>query len=225
MGEGELVGLGGLVVLILLILLKAPIGIAMILVGIGGNYILSLFLPYLSFEAYIKQFKSLLWTNMASYDLSAIALFVMMGFLSSKVKLAQDLFQSANVFLGRFKGGVAMANIVACGGFGAICGSSVATTSTMGKIAFSELKKLNYNLRLSYGSIAAGGTLGILIPPSIPLVIYAIIAETSIVEMFQAAIVPGILAVFLFILIVFIQIKINPNLAPNTKVTSKEEKN
>ncbi|HET7409028.1 MAG TPA: TRAP transporter large permease [Paracoccaceae bacterium] len=210
----ELVGLGGLVALFVLLALRMPVGIAMITVGIGGNYALSLAAPFLRFEPWLAQFKTLTWGVMSSYDLSVVPLFILMGYLASEANLARDLFQGAAAALGRLRGGVAMAAVGACGGFGAVCGSSLATAATMGRVALPELKRLHYAPRLATGALAAGGTLGILIPPSVALVIYAIIVEASIIEMFQAAVIPGFIAVLFFIGAIALQVRLNPSLAP-----------
>ncbi|MBU0641700.1 MAG: TRAP transporter permease, partial [Alphaproteobacteria bacterium] len=159
------IGVVGLVVLFALLMLRMPVGIAMILVGVGGTYALSLSVPYVRFVPYIRQFKSLLWENVANYDLSVVPLFVLMGYIAAEARLSSDLFKGLEALLSRLRGGVAMAAIAACGGFGAVCGSSLATAATMGKVALPELKKLGYADRLSAGALAAGGTLGILIPP------------------------------------------------------------
>lgn len=213
--ERELIGLLGLVGLFILIIFRVPVGLAMVGVGIAGNYALSLALPYLRFEPYLKQFKTLLWNVVANYDLSVVPLFILMGFLASHSGLSRDLFHGINALLGRFRGGVAMAAVSGCAGFGAVCGSSLATASTMGKVALPELRRMNYAPGLATGVLAAGGTLGILIPPSVALVIYAIIVEASIIEMFQAAIIPGGLAVLGFIAVIAIWVRINPKVAPN----------
>ncbi|MDJ0972493.1 MAG: TRAP transporter large permease subunit, partial [Kiloniellales bacterium] len=175
MGERELIGLAGLVLLFGLLALRVPVGLAMIGVGIAGNYALSLALPYLRFGPYLKQYKTLLWNSVANYELSVVPLFVLMGFLASHANLSRDLFQGVNALIGRFRGGAAMAAIGACAGFGAVCGSSLATAATMGRVALPELKRMGYAPRLATGTLAAGGTLGILIPPSVALVVYAII--------------------------------------------------
>ncbi|MEM1384740.1 MAG: TRAP transporter large permease [Pseudomonadota bacterium] len=216
MFERETIGLLGVGVLFLLLMLRVPVGLAMIAVGVGGNYALSLAAPYLKFEPYLKQFKTLLWGTVANYELSVVPLFILMGFLASHARLSADLFQGLNALVGRFRGGVAMAAIGACAGFGAVCGSSLATASTMGKVALPELQRLQYAPRLATGTLAAGGTLGILIPPSVALVIYAIIVEASIIDMFQAAIIPGLIAVLLFVLVIALQVRLNPALAPQT---------
>jgi len=224
MAERELIGLAGLAVLFLLLVLRVPVGVAMIGVGIGGNFALSLALPYLRFEPYLKQFKTLLWGTVTNYDLSVVPLFILMGFLASHAKLSQDLFLGLNALAGRVRGGVAMAAIGACAGFGAVCGSSLVTASTMGRVALPELRRLNYAPRLATGTLAAGGTLGILIPPSVALVIYAIIVEASIIDMFQAAVIPGLIAVALFIGVIAVMVRLKPELAPETANLTREQR-
>jgi TRAP-type C4-dicarboxylate transport system, large permease component len=219
------IGVLGLVILFVLLILRMPVGIAMIIVGIGGTYVLSLALPYVRFVPYIRQFKTLLWENVASYDLSVVPLFVLMGYIAAEARLSSDLFKGLEALLSRLRGGVAMAAIAACGGFGAVCGSSLATAATMGKVALPELKALGYKDRLSAGALAAGGTLGILIPPSVALVIYAIIVEGSILKMFQAAVLPGLLAVLSFILVIAVLVRVNPSLAPEPRPMEREERN
>ncbi len=225
MGEKELIGLIGLGVFFLLLILKARVAFAMAFTGIVGTYVLSVNVSYIRFEPYIMQYKSLLWENLANYNLSVIPLFILMGYLANYTGLAKDLFAGMNAILGRFRGGVAITSIGACAGFGAVSGSSLATASTMGKIAIPELEKLNYSPRLATGTLAAGGTLGILIPPSIALILYSIVVEASIIEMFQAAILPGLLAVLFFIMVIIIQVRLKPELAPVSKPLTKEERN
>ena len=222
--SGELIGIIGLGALFLLLALRIPVGLAMVLVGIGGNFALSLALPYLRFEPYLYQFKSLLWNSVANYDLSVVPLFILMGYLASNANLSRDLFQGVNAFAGKYRGGVAMSAIGACAGFGAVCGSSLATASTMGRVALPELRRLNYAPGFATGVLAAGGTLGILIPPSVALVIYAIIVEASILEMFQAAIIPGLIAVLFFIFAIAVIVRIKPSLAPEAQPMAKEER-
>jgi tripartite ATP-independent transporter DctM subunit len=214
MGERELIGLAGLAALFVVLALRVPVGLAMILVGIAGNYALSIVAPFLRFEPYLRQFKTLLWSSVANYDLSVVPLFVLMGFLASRANLSRDLFQGMNALIGQLRGGVAMAAVGACAGFGAVCGSSLATASTMGRVALPELQRLRYDPRLATGTLAAGGTLGILIPPSVALVIYAIIVEASIIQTFQAAIVPGVIAVLVFMAVIAITVRLRPHTAP-----------
>lgn len=218
------IGILGLVVLFALLLLRMPVGIAMIVVGIGGTWVLSLSVPFVRFVPYLRQFKSLLWDNVANYDLSVVPLFVLMGYIAAEARLSSDLFKGLEALLSRLRGGVAMAAVAACGGFGAVCCSSLATAATMGKVALPELRNLGYAPRLAAGALAAGGTLGILIPPSVALVIYAIIVEGSILKMFQAAVVPGLLAVLGFIFVIAVQVRLNPSLAPEPKSMPADER-
>lgn len=225
MADRELIGLAGIVLFFFLLILRARVAFAMVFVGILGTFVLSLNVSYVKFIPYIMQYKSLLWENLANYNLSVIPLFILMGYLASHTKLAYDLFAGMNAILGRFRGGLCITAIGACAGFGAVSGSSLATASTMGKIALPELEKAGYSPRLATGTLAAGGTLGILIPPSIALILYAIVVEASIIEMFQAAIIPGLLAVVFFIAVIAIQVRLKPELAPVSKPLSKEERN
>jgi len=212
--ERELVGLLGLAALFVLLALRVPVGLAMVGTGIGGAYALSWVAPQLRFEPYLAQFKTLLWTSVANYELSVVPLFVLMGYLAAHANLSRDLFQGVNALMGRVRGGVAMAAIGACAGFGAVCGSSLATASTMGRVALPELRRLHYAPSLATGTLAAGGTLGILIPPSVALVLYAIVVEASIIQMFQAAIVPGVIAVLLFLAVIAATVRLHPERAP-----------
>jgi len=213
-GERELIGLAGVAALFLLLALRIPVGLAMLGVGIAGNYALSIVAPFLRFDPYLKQFKTLFFSNVASYDLSVVPLFILMGLIASETGMSRDLFQGMRALAGRLRGGVAMAAIAACAGFGAVCGSSLATASTMGRVALPELRRMNYAVRLATGTLAAGGTLGILIPPSVALIVYAIIVEASIISMFQAALIPGLIAVVFFIAAIALLVRFRPDLAP-----------
>ncbi|MDX8354006.1 TRAP transporter large permease [Cognatiyoonia sp. IB215182] len=221
--ERELIGVYGLVALFFLIMLRIPVALAMLLTGIIGTWVLSLVSPFIRFVPYLQQFKTALWNSVANYDLSVVPLFVLMGFLAAETGLSRDLFQGLSALTRKIRGGVAMATILACAGFGAVSGSSIATASTMSRVALPELRRLNYNEGLSTGVLAAGGTLGILIPPSVALVIYAIVVEAPIIEMFQAAIIPGILAVIFFLIVVRFRLARNPDLAPDPEPLSEEQ--
>lgn len=221
--ERELIGIFGLVGLFLLIMLRIPVALAMLVTGVVGTFVLSLVSPFIKFGPYLLQFKTAIWNSVANYDLSVVPLFVLMGFLAAETGLSRDLFQGLSALTRKIKGGVAMATILACAGFGAVSGSSIATASTMSRVALPELRALKYNEGLSTGVLAAGGTLGILIPPSVALVIYAIVVEASIVDMFQAAIIPGLLAVVFFLLVIRFRIARNPDLAPSLTPMSDAE--
>jgi len=208
MTDALVLGLGALAVLIVLIAIRMPIAYAMILVGGVGTMLLNS--PALVFS----QLKTLAYGQFSIYDLSVVPMFVLMGAIASKTGLSQALFRGANAWLGWLRGGTAMAAIAGCAGFGAVCGSSLATASTMGKVALPELKRYNYSGALATGTLAAGGVLGILIPPSVVLIIYAVIVEANIVTMFMAAFVPGLLAVVLFLLTIALYVAIKPEAGP-----------
>ena len=150
-------------------------------------------------------------------------MFVLMGNIATKAGLSRALFRAASAWLGWMRGGVAMSAIAACAGFGSVCGSSLATASTMGQVALPELKRFKYSGSLATGTLAAGGVLGILIPPSVVLVIYAIIVEANIVTMFMAALVPGLIAVLLFIVTIAIFVRLRPQAGPAGERASREE--
>ena len=222
--EKEIIGLLGLLFFFILIFLRIPIAFAMIVTGIIGNYFISIVSPYLKFMPYILQFKTLLWNSVANYDLAVIPLFIFMGYIVSNTSISKDLFTGIKAIVGRISGGTAIASIFACAGFGSICGSSLATASTMGKIAIPELEKQKYSKKLATGTLAAGGTLGILVPPSIGLVIYAVIVEASIIQMFQAAIIPAFIAIIFFIFVILILSKIDSSSVGEKVLMSKKEK-
>ena len=216
MGE-ILVGVVGLAGLLFLIAVRVPIAYTMILVGIGG-------VIYQSGPAVIlNQLKDFAYAQFSNYDLSVLPMFVLMGALASRCGLSRDLFRGANAWLGRFRGGVAMAAVAACAGFGAVCGSSTATASTMGQVALPELRRYRYSGALATGTIAAGGTLGILIPPSVVLIVYAIIVEVNIVTLFAAALIPGLLATVMFIAAVAVYVRLVPGSGPEGAAVPRSE--
>ena len=202
------VGIFGLLALLALITIRVPIAYTMILVGGIGTIIQS------GPNVLLYQLKDLAYSQFSNYDLSVIPMFILMGGLASRCGLSRDLFRAANAYVGRFRGGIAMAAVAACGGFGAVCGSSTATASTMGQVALPELKRYGYSPTLATGTLAAGGTLGILIPPSVVLIVYAIIVEANIVTLFAAALIPGIIAVIFFMTTVAIYVRLAPGSGP-----------
>ena len=187
-----------------LIALRVPIGPAMFVAGAAGYWAL------VGQSALLGYLKGLLWARFSVYDLSVIPLFLLMGQFASAAGFSRTLFHAANTLMGHRPGGVAMAAIVACMAFGSICGSSVATAATMSQVALPEMKRLNYSDRLATGTLAVGGTLGILIPPSVILIIYALLAEQSIIKLFAAAVVPGIIAALLYLATVQIYVRLVP---------------
>jgi len=188
-------------ILFLMMALRIPIGLSMLIVGCSGTILIAGWLPILS------QVKTSAWHLFSNYSLSVIPLFLLMGNFAGKAGMSEALFKFTGACLGHRKGGVAMAAIGACAGFGAICGSSLATAATMGKVALPELRSLGYSGALSTGTLAAGGTLGILIPPSVILIIYSILTEQNIAKMFLAAFIPGILAALGYILAIALYVR------------------
>ena len=195
-------------VILALIFLRVPIAVAMLAVGIGGSWMVTG-----SLNPVMAQFKNLTHGTFSSYSLSVVPLFLLMGQFASLGGMSAALFKAAATWLGHRKGGVAMAAVGACAGFGAICGSSLATAATMGQVTLPELRKYGYSGALATGTLAAGGTLGILIPPSIILVIYAILTEQNIAKLFVAAFVPGILAAIGYMTAIAIYVRMNPGSA------------
>lgn len=195
-------------ILIGLIFLRIPIGLAMFLCGSVGIWLVTG-----TMRPILSQLKSVPYDTFSSYSLSIIPLFLLMGQFAMRGGLSQALFKAAESWLGHRKGGVAMASVGACAAFGAICGSSLATAATMGQVALPELRRFGYSGALSTGTLAAGGTLGILIPPSVVLVIYAILTEQNIAKLFVAAFVPGILAALGYMATIAIYVRLAPGSA------------
>ena len=200
------IGLWSFPVLLLLLFLRIPIGVSMAVVGFGGAYLLNG-----NSIMMLSQLKHLTYGEFSSYSFSIIPLFLLMGHFATLGGMSTGLFKAAETWLGHRKGGVAMAAVGACAGFGAICGSSLATAATMGKTALPELKRYGYSGRLATASLAAGGTLGILIPPSLILVVYAMLAEENIAKLFLAAFVPGILAALGYMICISIYVRLRPD--------------
>ena len=195
-------------VLLGLVFLRAPIALAMIAVGVGGTWLV-IGTPMMT----LNQLKTLTYGTFSNYSFSIIPLFLLMGQFATLSGMSAALFRAAESFLGHRKGGVAMSAVGACAGFGAICGSSLATAATMGQVALPELRRYGYPGSLATGALAAGGTLGILIPPSVILVIYAILAEQNIEKLFVAALIPGILAAIGYMVAISIWVHLSPNSA------------
>lgn len=201
----------GLVIIgasIAMILARVPIAVAMFLGGAGG------FAYVVGFGPLFNWMKGLAYGRLASFDLIVVPLFLLMGQFATHGGLSHLLFRFVNAFLGHFRGGLALATVGACAGFGAICGSSIATAATMAQVAYPEMRKFGYSGALSTGSIAAGGTLGILIPPSVPLVVFAILTGESIGKLFVAAIVPGVIAFLGYLVAVRYTVMRNPAAGP-----------
>jgi len=201
--------------MLLLMVIRVPIAGAMFIAGAAGFVLQSGLSPFLNF------LNSLAVSRLASYDLSVIPLFILMGHFATQGGISKALFKFAAAVMGRFKGGLAMSAVLACAGFGAICGSSVATAATITGVALPEMKRHGYSGRLSTGTLAAGGTLGILIPPSVPLVIYAILTEQNIAKLFAAAMLPGIIAMVGYMIAIAIYVRVVPGQAPEKEEVEK----
>lgn len=199
------IGLASFPVLLLLIALRIPIAAAMLMVGLVGLYVVTGHARMMD-----SMLKSLAFGTFSNYSLSIIPLFLLMSEFATRGGMSRALFNAARAWFGHRKGGLAISAIGASAGFGAICGSSLATASTMGKVALPELQRAGYSGALSTGALAAGGTLGILIPPSVVLVVYAILAEENIEKLFTAAFVPGILAMIGYMLTIAIVVRLAP---------------
>jgi tripartite ATP-independent transporter DctM subunit len=197
--------------MLVLMALRTPIAIAMFGAGTVG------YLMQTGWGAYSNFLNTQAFARFASYDLSVIPLFILMGHFATQGGISKALFQFAAGVMGRFKGGLAMAAVLASAAFGSICGSSVATAATITGVALPEMKRHGYSGRISTGTLAAGGTLGILIPPSVPLVIYAILAEQNIAKLFAAAMVPGIIAMVGYMIAIGIYVRLVPGQAPDSE--------
>ena len=195
-------------IMLVFMAVRVPISVAMFVAGAIGYVMQTGWGPFSSF------INTQAFARFASYDLSVIPLFILMGQFATQGGISKALFAFAAAVMGRFKGGLAMAAILACAAFGAICGSSVATAATITGVALHEMKRHGYSGRLATGTLAAGGTLGILIPPSVPLVIYAILTEQNIAKLFAAAMVPGIIAMLGYMLAIAIYVRLVPGQAP-----------
>ncbi|MEQ9039473.1 MAG: TRAP transporter large permease [Silicimonas sp.] len=198
----------GFAVLLGLCFFGFRVGFATLIVGFVG------FAMERSWFASLAMVAQQVTEDAQNYNLSVIPLFILMGVFIYRSDISRDLYDAAFAALGRFKGGLALATVLACGGFSAVCGSTLATAATMSKVAMPQMKAYDYSDKLAAGTIAAGGTLGIMIPPSVPLVIYGIIAEQDIGLLFIAGILPGILLVMLFLLTVAVMVRLDPASAP-----------
>ena len=204
--------------LFVLLAIGMPIGFAMAGAGFLGSLLL------IDLDAALALLGQTAYETPITYDLSVVPLFVLMGYFATSSGLSEGLYRACYTWLGHRRGGLALATIGGCGAFAAICGSSLATAATMSQVALPEMKRYNYDVRLATGSIAAGGTIGILIPPSVILVLYGILTETSISELFLAGIVPGILTVIFFMVTISIVTRVNPALGPRGEATSGLDK-
>jgi tripartite ATP-independent transporter DctM subunit len=201
-------GFAGVVVLLALLALGVPIAFAMAFTGIAGLWIVEGPMPAMAQAALIP------WEHGRDFVFVTVPLFVLMGQLFFHAGLASDLYEGLRKWVGRVPGGMAIASVLACGGFGAVTGSSIATVATMGTIVMPEMRRYNYNARLATGALAASGTLGILIPPSLIFIFYGVMTETSIGALFIAGIVPGLITASMFSVIILVRCLLAPELGP-----------
>ena len=213
-----MIGVFGFVVLFLLLFIGVPIAFSMCIVGLVGFGLLG------GFEQSIEGFGIVAFSNTAHFVLACIPLFILMGQFAFHTGITEDLYDVIYKWLGAFPGGLAIASVFASAGFGAVTGSSVAAVATLGTIALPELNRHKYDPVFSCGTIAAAGTLGILIPPSIPMVLYGVLTEQSIGKLFIAGIIPGLLTAVLFSLMIYVRAKRKPSLAPRGESFSWKER-
>jgi C4-dicarboxylate transporter, DctM subunit len=212
------IGLGMFVSMMGLMAVRIPIAAAMFLPGVVGYWALTNTASTLNF------LKGSAVARLTVYELSVIPLFLLMGNFASQGGLSRDLFRAAAALVGHVRGGLAMASVLSAGAFGAVCGSSVATSATITQVSYPAMREHGYSGRLSTASLAAGGTLGILIPPSVPLVVYAILTEQNIAKLFAAALVPGVLAMLGYLAVIAWVVRRRPDLAPESQRLSWREK-
>ena len=202
------IGILAIAGLFLLIFLRIPIGIALAIAGASGYYALS------GLDTTLALLGSVPFEIAYNYDLSIIALFVLMGNYAMVSGMSRDLYALARGWVGHWPGGLASATVVGCAGFAAVSGSSLASAVTMGRVALPEMERYHYSPRLATGCVAAGGTLGILIPPSTGFIIYALLTEESIGQLFLAGVLPGILLTLLFMATIALMTRANPEIGP-----------
>ncbi|NIS62483.1 MAG: TRAP transporter large permease subunit [Proteobacteria bacterium] len=213
-----LVGTIGLVILILVLFSRMPVGFVMALLGVMG------FSYMVSIGAGLSLLAKDILDIFGSYSLTVVPLFVLMGQLAFHAGISRRLYDSAYTFMGHWPGGLAMATIGACAGFAAICGSTNASAATMATVALPEMKRYRYDMKLATGTVAAGGSLGILIPPSVIFIIYGIMTEQSIGKLFASGILPGVLLASLFILTIYVWTRLRPELGPRGPRASLKDK-
>jgi tripartite ATP-independent transporter DctM subunit len=212
------IALSGIAVLLVLLAMRIPVAFAMFLVGFIGIWALN------GLNAAIGLLASESFTLASNSELIVIPLFILMGNVASITGMSRQLYEAAYAIIGQIRGGLAAATVIGCGGFAALSGSSVASALTMGKVSLSEMDRYDYDSRLSTGVVAAGGTLGILIPPSTGFVIYAILAEQSIGRLFMAGVLPGLLLLSMFLATVWLLCLMTPSMGPRGPSTTLAQK-
>lgn len=218
MSSAPLMGVALFAAMMLLMAVRIPIAAAMFLPGLVGYGLMTDLSTTLNF------LKGSAVARLTVYELSVIPLFLLMGQFASCGGLSRDLFRAAAALMGRVRGGLAMASVLSAGAFGAVCGSSVATAATITQVSYPHMRRHGYSGRLATATLATGGTLGILIPPSVPLVVYAILTEQNIAKLFAAAMVPGVLAMLGYLVVIWLTVRARPGLAPPAEAVSAAEK-
>lgn len=211
------VGLSMFVAMLLLMAIRVPIAVAMFVPGAVGYVALAGWAPWLA------HLKGAVYGRVSVYDLSVIPLFMLMGAIAVQGGLSKALFDFANALLGRFRGGMAMAGVLACAAFGSISGSTVATTATIAQVAYPQMRRIGYSGRLATAALATGGTMGVLLPPSVTLMVYAILTEQNITKMFLAAYVPALIAAAGYLVAIAIVVRVNPQHAPEAQAVPAHE--
>ena len=212
------IGIIGIIFLVSLILFRINIAFAMALIGFLGFAFIG------GLGAALSKLSLIPYHTVSDYSLAVLPLFLLMGVLASKARISDDLYAGAHKWIGAFRGGLSIATVLACAGFSAICGSSSACAAAMGKVAVPSMKKYKYDDRLSAGCIAAGGTLGILIPPSLGFILYAMLTEESVGKLFIAGIIPGISACIFYLFTIYLICRFKPDYGPpGPKFTFKEK--
>lgn len=211
-------GLIGLCVLLLLLFLRVPLGFAMAFVGFVGFSLIA------GVQGALNNLAAVPYRYLYDYNFIVLPLFLLMGNIASNTGISRDLYAAAHIWFGRFRGGLCIATVGAAASFSAICGSSTATAASVARIAYPEMLKFGYDPKLATGALAAGGTMGILIPPSIAFVTYAILTEESVGKLFMAGIIPGILEALFYMITIWILCTINPTLGPKGPKSSLKEK-
>ena len=213
-----IIGIIGIFILILIFMLSMPVGFAMAFVGLAG------FCYLVSPQAGLSLLARDVFTTFSSYTLTVIPMFLFMGSIAYVAGMSRRLYDASYTVFGQMRGGLLMATIIGCAGFAAICGSTSATAAAMGRVSLPEMKRYNYDDSLATGSVAAAGSLGILIPPSTIFIVYGILTEQSVGKLFIAGVLPGVLLASLFLAVVLIVCSIKPNLAPPGEPTSYKDK-
>jgi C4-dicarboxylate transporter, DctM subunit len=216
--EPMTIGLIGLAVLIIALFSRMPVGFVMALLGVLG------FSYTVSWDGGLRMLAKDFYSIFGSYSLTVVPLFILMGQVTFHAGISRRLFETAYKFVGHLPGGLAMACVAACAGFAAICGSTNAAAATMATVALPEMKRYNYSMLLGTGTVAAGGSLGVLIPPSVIFIVYGILTEQSIGKLFISGVVPGILLSLLFVAAIYVWVKVKPSIAPRgPKATFREK--